>query len=300
MDALTYTLRNIGLFVDLIRECNLILLRKRHRDMPIDWKTDERGRKSPTTEGDILVNNKICEFLARLNRGLLRDGYKYVVVAEENSPEKMEQRFDSDVDGIWFVDGLDGTSDYIDFENPDATFTCGNIGLAVRERDRNGQLTGFRPVFGIFSDTMKDTIYWGHKYAGSFKITSDNKDQRLLVSNLERDRDLEERREYRVAVSGKHCNQATTDFLEKTFTFGFDKVSSGSSVKVAMVSENLVDIYPRLGPTMEWDICAAHAVHRFAGGRIVQYDSKLIPSVGKMIDLEYNKPSLYNPYFLVI
>lgn len=41
---------------------------------------------------------------------MLRNGYRYIIVAEENSPESMEARFDSDVDGIWYVDGLDGTS----------------------------------------------------------------------------------------------------------------------------------------------------------------------------------------------
>jgi 3'(2'), 5'-bisphosphate nucleotidase len=300
MDAIAYTLHNIRDFISLIRECNTILREKRHPEMPIEWKTDERGRRSPTTQGDILVNNKICEFIARINRLMLRNGYRYVIVAEENSPESMEARFDSDIDGIWYVDGLDGTSDYIDFENPDATFTCGNIGLVVRERDSNGQLSGFQPVFGIFSDTMRDHIYWGHKFAGSFSVSATGVESRLLMRNLTRGSDFKERRGYRVAISGKHGNKATTDFLNATFKYGYKTLSGGSSVKVVMVTDGRVDMYPRLGPTMEWDICAAHAVHRFAGGRIVEYDPLLMPSPEKMQELKYNKPSLYNPHFLVI
>ena len=96
---------------------------------------------------------------------MLRNGYRYIIVAEENSPESMEARFDSDVDGIWYVDGLDGTSDYIDFENPDATFTWEIFGLIVRERDRNGQLL-ISTCFRNFLRHYARPYYWGHKFAG--------------------------------------------------------------------------------------------------------------------------------------
>ena len=299
MDALAYTLHHINDFKALIRDCNNILLQYRKPGMKIEWKEDARGRKSPVTDADITVNDKICKFIEEINVRLAKNGFKYIIVAEENEPEASKSRFDDDVDGVWYVDGLDGTSDFIDLENESATYTCGNIGLAVRERDHEGNLTGFRPVFGIFSNTPAEVIYWGHKYAGSYLVTPTGVESRVLLPSLSHKIDFGEPKTYRVAISGKHCNKATTDFLKTNFKHGYKCFSSGSSVKVAMVSSGLVDIYPRLGPTMEWDICAAHAFHRFAGGRIVEYNPQLVSTPEKMRDLEYNKPDLYNPFFLV-
>ena len=65
----------------------------------------------------------------------------------------------------------------------------------------------------------------------------------------------------------------------------------GSSLKLCLVAEGTADVYPRLGPTSEWDTAAAQAVVEAAGGRVT--DTQLMP-------LRYNtKDSLLNPYFLV-
>jgi len=65
----------------------------------------------------------------------------------------------------------------------------------------------------------------------------------------------------------------------------------GSSLKLCLVAEGSADIYPRLGPTSEWDTAAAEAVVVAAGGRVT--DTRLQP-------LAYNaRESLLNPHFLV-
>jgi 3'(2'), 5'-bisphosphate nucleotidase len=69
-------------------------------------------------------------------------------------------------------------------------------------------------------------------------------------------------------------------------------ISMGSSLKSCLVAEGRADIYPRLGPTSEWDTAAAQCVVEEAGGRLVTLD---------MQPLRYNtKDSLLNPHFLVI
>ncbi|MEN8158299.1 MAG: inositol monophosphatase family protein, partial [Bacteroidota bacterium] len=68
-------------------------------------------------------------------------------------------------------------------------------------------------------------------------------------------------------------------------------VSKGSSLKLCMVASGEADIYPRLGPTMEWDTAAAHAVVKASGKNVFRADTNQ--------ELEYNKENLLNPYFVV-
>jgi len=68
-------------------------------------------------------------------------------------------------------------------------------------------------------------------------------------------------------------------------------LSAGSSLKLCLVAENKADVYPRFGPTMEWDTGAAHAVAEMAGRSVLRADERT--------PLEYNKENLLNPWFIV-
>ncbi|MDA0768350.1 MAG: 3'(2'),5'-bisphosphate nucleotidase CysQ, partial [Verrucomicrobia bacterium] len=68
-------------------------------------------------------------------------------------------------------------------------------------------------------------------------------------------------------------------------------LSAGSSLKLCLVAEGAADVYPRFGPTMEWDTGAAHAVAMAAGRRVLD--------AGTREELGYNKESLLNPWFVV-
>jgi 3'(2'), 5'-bisphosphate nucleotidase len=65
----------------------------------------------------------------------------------------------------------------------------------------------------------------------------------------------------------------------------------GSALKICMVADGVADIYPRLAPTMEWDTAAGHAIVKFTGKEIVQFENKK--------PLLYNKQNLLNPWFVV-
>ena len=65
----------------------------------------------------------------------------------------------------------------------------------------------------------------------------------------------------------------------------------GSSLKICLVAEGKADVYPRLGPTMEWDTAAAHAIALAAGCTVLEYESNT--------PLKYNKENLLNPFFVV-
>jgi 3'(2'), 5'-bisphosphate nucleotidase len=63
-----------------------------------------------------------------------------------------------------------------------------------------------------------------------------------------------------------------------------------SSLKFCLVAAGAADVYPRLGPTMEWDTAAAQCVVEQAGGSVTDVQNK---------PLIYNKPDLHNPWFIV-
>jgi 3'(2'), 5'-bisphosphate nucleotidase len=93
-----------------------------------------------------------------------------------------------------------------------------------------------------------------------------------------------------VVGSRSHRGSSLDGFLEKLGDF--EMVPMGSSLKFCLVAEGAADIYPRLGPTSEWDTAAAQAVVEQAGGTVLQLDGK---------PLIYNaKPDILNPHFMVV
>ena len=97
---------------------------------------------------------------------------------------------------------------------------------------------------------------------------------------------------YNIVASRSHINPETQQFIEQIQTTKPKKIISiGSSLKICLVAEGEADIYPRLGPTMEWDTAAAHAIVREAEASLVDFNSG--------DELKYNKENLLNPYFVV-
>jgi len=93
-----------------------------------------------------------------------------------------------------------------------------------------------------------------------------------------------------VVGSRSHANPDLEDRLGSVGPY--ELVSMGSSLKFCVVAEGEADIYPRLGPTSEWDTAAAQAVVEQAGGQVLELDGK---------PLSYNaKPEILNPHFMVI
>ncbi|MDB2589050.1 hypothetical protein N9Y33_04165 [Bacteroidia bacterium] len=98
---------------------------------------------------------------------------------------------------------------------------------------------------------------------------------------------------YKIVASRSHNNELTEAFIEeKRMLHGdVELVPMGSSLKICLVAEGKADVYPRLGPTMEWDTAAAHAVALAAGCTVLEYKSNT--------PLKYNKENLLNPFFIV-
>ena len=139
-------------------------------------------------------------------------------------------------------------------------------------------------MFGIVSIPVTGEIYYGIKDVGSFKII-DDKFTKLQIN----EKDLS-KEGLKIVASASHLNEETKKYINKFKNPVI--VNTGSSIKLLWVAENKADIYPRIAPTSEWDTCAAHAVVKYAGGKVLQYDTNN--------EVIYNKENLLNPYFIVV
>jgi 3'(2'), 5'-bisphosphate nucleotidase len=168
---------------------------------------------------------------------------------------------------FWLIDPLDGTKEFV---KKNGEFT---INIALIHKDS--------PVIGVVYSPVLNVCYWAKKGEGAFK---DGKQLPLKIQNKE---DV-----YKVVASRSHMSSETKDFIDAIAT---DKekvvVSIGSSLKICLVAEGEANIYPRLGPTMEWDTAAAHAIVNESDGLFNRYIDN-----GAHL---YNKKNLLNDWFVV-
>jgi 3'(2'), 5'-bisphosphate nucleotidase len=252
-------------FKCLIEKCNEIILEIYQKDFDVIIKED----KSPLTQADKKSNDIIVSYLINLNKKLIQETNEtFTIISEESKKEEYKNR--KECTYTWLVDPIDGTKEFI---KKNGQFTV-NIGLA-----KNGT-----PVFGIVSIPVSGFIYIGIEGLGSFKYHKNISYPLKVLKNKDVNK-----KNIIVVASASHCNQETLDFISKLNEPKLTNI--GSSIKLLTIAENNADIYPRYAPTSEWDTCAAHAVVKYAGGRVLNAYSNE--------ELTYNKENLLNPYFIV-
>ncbi len=212
---------------------------------------------SPLTEADRRSNEFILAELARLAPDV-------PVLSEESAVAGPEIRRAWKF--FWLVDPLDGTKEFI---SRNGEFTV-NIAL----------IEGERPVLGVVYVPMVGTCYSACRGAGAFKQKSECRPDPIRARAFAGGKPI-------VVASRSHAGPETAAFLASLGAH--DTVAMGSSLKFCLVAEGTADVYPRLGPTMEWDTAAAQCVVEEAGGRVL--DARGRP-------LAYNKPVLRNPWFI--
>ena len=220
-------------------------------NLAVDYKQDQ----SPLTQADIASHDIIVAGLARLSPD-------WPVLSEESAEIPFEQR--SAWQKFWMVDPLDGTKEFL---NRNGEFTV-NIAL----------IEGSAPILGIVYAPAIDTMYYAAAGVGAFKV------MHQITSQIKATAD--QATTIRVMVSRSHEDKSNSFAKE----FGeCEQVPMGSSLKFCLLAEGNAHLYPRTGPTMEWDTAAAHCVLEVAGGSIASMDG---------IPLIYNKLKLLNPGFL--
>lgn len=236
-----------------------ILAVYRGRDFAVRSKADD----SPLTEADLRAHRVIAERLKALDPAL-------PILSEESAPPPFAER--RGWARYWLVDPLDGTKEFIE---RNGEFTV-NIALVD-----NGA-----PVLGLVGVPAQGVVFVGDCRGGTKNAYRlDARGRTPLRAKPMRGDAL------RVVASRRHGGERLAAYMETLGArFQVSKVAVGSSLKLCILAEGGADLYPRLGPTSEWDIAAAHAVLRAAGGELLRCDG------GAMV---YNaKESLLNPHFL--
>lgn len=216
---------------------------------------------SPVTEADEAAD-------AIISAGLRNEFPDVPLVTEEQSATH-----DLSVSTFLIVDPLDGTKEFIKRR---ADFTV-NIALV-----EDGV-----PTLGVVYAPAKNRMFLTRasggavEESGAFDLAAVGATRQISVAKPDA-------RALRVVASKSHRDQATDDYISRYAVA--DLVSAGSSLKFCLVAAGEADFYPRLGPTMEWDTAAGHAVLVAAGGRVVDKTTHAA--------LTYGKAEFRNPFFL--
>jgi 3'(2'), 5'-bisphosphate nucleotidase len=241
--------------VELAREAGRATMQ--YYDGAADAGVREKDDRSPVTLADEVAHAILVEGLARLDPAT-------PVVSEEAESAAFEHR--RGWRRFWLVDPLDGTKEFIKRR---AEFT---VNVALIE---NGE-----PVFGVVLAPALDLLYWAVKGAGAWREAQGGAPERIYSAAPPAGTPLT------VVESLSHPSPELEEYL-RTIPVA-RRVKAGSSLKFCWVAEGRADIYPRLGPTMEWDVAAGDCIYR-QSGRDGERPSPLT----------YNKPDLRNPSFIV-
>lgn len=236
-----------------------------------DFQVQTKEDNSPLTIADVRAHNIIKSHLEKTGIPIL---------SEEGATIPYEER--KNWSRFWLVDPLDGTKEFI---RRNGEFT---VNIALIE---NGA-----PLLGVVYAPVLKQIYYGDLEHGARRALNITPSATLdsITSKAENLPLALKRDTLNVVASKSHLNQETKNYisgLEQTSDLPVKTVNIGSSLKLCLVALGEADIYPRFGPTMEWDTGAGHAVVKAAGKQVLQAD--------RNEELVYNKENLLNPFFVV-
>jgi len=245
-----------------------------------DFAVSVKDDKSPLTEADKRSHAIIAKQLSTS---------VYPILSEEGRNIPFAERRDWET--LWIVDPLDGTKEFI---KRNGEFTV-NIAL----------VRGGRPIAGVIYVPVQDTLYFASTENGAYRL----QEPRFIakLADLEAKISLydiinastplpchhEAAMPYTIVGSRSHASPELQQFVEEQKQIHPDLqfLAAGSSLKFCLVAEGRAHIYPRLGPTMEWDTAAGQAVVESAGAQVLRWNST--------DPLTYNKEALLNPWFVV-
>lgn len=225
-----------------------------------DFAVQSKDDNSPLTQADLASHRVIAAGLEALTPDI-------PTISEESGlPDFAVRR---EWDEYWLIDPLDGTKEFV---KRNGEFTV-NIAL----------IRGSRPVLGIVHVPVLNKTYAGAEGVGASRREGDDAPQPIRVR-------AGSGSPVRVVGSRSHRSDSVSAFLDSAGET--EMVPMGSSLKFCVIAEGGADVYPRLGPTSEWDTAAAQAVVEQAGGHVLKTDGAA---------LDYNtKEDILNPWFVVI
>lgn len=253
--------------IPVARAAGAIALHYYHAGADVIDKADG----SPVTLADREAEALIADGLAKL--------FPDIPLVGEEATEAGKM---PDISGgrFFLVDPLDGTKEFI---TGGGDFTV-NIAL----------LENFRPVAGVIFAPVSDLLWYaacnddglgGEAYAQPAGANGDTaKDKRITVRPAPA-------QGLTVVASKRHGDPEALNAFLKPYTV-HETINRSSALKFCVVAEGNADLYPRLGPTSEWDTAAGEAIVHAAGGRVTQMD-------GSPMEYGHAERKFLNPHFLV-
>lgn len=252
--------RLIAELIEVTRRAGAAILAVYETDFEVTHKSDT----SPLTQADLAAHAVIASALEELTPEI-------PLLSEESEPPPWAER--RRWARYWLVDPLDGTREFVD---KNGQFTV-NIAL----------IEGGVPTLGLVGAPTLGRVYVGRLRPRQAHCHEDGRARAIGGRRMADNRPLT------VVASRSHRNDRLERYLEslaETFP-AVERRAMGSSLKLCILAEGGADLYPRLGPTSEWDIAAAHAVLAAAGGGVWRLDGQ--PVV-------YNKREFLNPEFIAV
>ena len=205
------------------------------KDFSVEYKEDQ----SPLTEADLASHHLICDELSKL--------YPSIPILSEESADSFKLADENA--SFWCVDPLDGTKEFI---KKNDEFTV-NIALIQNQQ----------PILGVIGVPAKGMVYAAVKGEGAFKQKEEKELLKIHVKPQDPDH-------LTFAVSRSHLDDHTKVMVVEN---NAETIPVGSAIKLAYVAEGVVDVYPRFGPTMLWDVAAGQCVIEEAGGQVLWADN---------------------------
>lgn len=220
-----------------------------------DFSVENKADNSPLTAADLASHQYIIAALEELTP-------EYPILSEESANIPFTER--ETWTTYWLVDPLDGTREFI---------------------KRNGEFSvlialihNHEPVLGVVHAPAIETTWYASIGNGAFKQTGEHT---VALSARETAEKIT------VVGSRSHAGDSLKTFLGKIDEY--ELISMGSILKACLIADGQADVYPRLGPTSEWDTAAAQIIVEEAGGGMTQTDGSAL--------LYNTKESLLNPHF---
>ena len=255
-----------------------------------DFTVESKDDKSPLTLADKQSHKIIANDLKEVININNNKHITSPLLSEEGRDIPYDER--KKWEYFWLVDPLDGTKEFI---KKNGEFT---VNIALIHKDK--------PELGVIYVPVNNTFYFAAPNLGAYKLTNSDivtdklsinelleKSQKLPMSANNRQNTIDKVASLTIIGSRSHATKELSEFTKK-ISKEYDNVefiSAGSSLKFCLVAEGRADIYPRYGPTMEWDTAAGQAIAEHAQGKVVDIQTKK--------PLKYNKPNLLNPFFIV-
>ncbi len=227
-----------------------------------ELKIETKDNGSPVSLADKEAEEHIIRVLSETTPDI-------PAIGEENHAEGQAPDISS-AEYFWLIDALDGTKAFI---AGDEDFT---VNIALIHKDT--------PILGVVYVPAAGILYAGHKDGPAIKWNQDTGKEKQIGVRQPPTNGLT------VVSSKSHGNTSRFDHLLEDFKIR-KIIRHASSLKTCLIAEAKADIYPRLGPTCEWDIAACHAVLKAAGGCIVDLN-------GDELTYGHTDRDLLNPEFI--